>query len=177
MDRSETLKILSILRAAYPGFCQAGDLKDTAALWQAMFRSDSYEDVSAAVYRFIEGDEKGRPPHVGAIKAYMRKAREEADPLLTPAQAWAIVSRAASNGIYGAEDEFQRLPEELRYFVGSPARLKSWAMMDRSELETVVASTFLRSFREDEVKIRRSEASCLLPARERPLLPYPAIDN
>ncbi|MBQ1270829.1 MAG: hypothetical protein IIW34_05650 [Clostridia bacterium] len=43
-------------------------------------------------------------------------------------------------------------------------------MMDRSELETVVASTFLRSFREDEVKIRRSEASCLLPARERALL-------
>ena len=68
----ESTKILAILRIAYPGFYKGmreKDHFDTVVLWATMFKDEPFELVSAAVKTFIASDEKGYPPHIGAIKA------------------------------------------------------------------------------------------------------------
>jgi len=42
---------------------------DTVVLWATMFKDEPFKLVSAAVKTFIASDEKGYPPHIGAIKA------------------------------------------------------------------------------------------------------------
>ena len=42
-------------------------------------------------------------------------------------EAWALVRRAARNGIYRAEEEFSFLPEDIRTVIVSPAYLRELA--------------------------------------------------
>lgn len=148
MTREETVKILSVLRGAYPQFYRdvsRQEALDTINLWADLFALDDSAIVSAAVKSVIEGDEKGFPPTIGQVKARMRllTSRDET----TEAEAWNRVAAAVKNGIYGAEEEFQKLPAECRRIVGDPAQLRQWAMMDADVVHSVVASNFQRSYR------------------------------
>ena len=52
MDRSEVLKIMSVLRGAYPAFYRSIDRKEaeaTVGLWEDMFKHNEYPLVAAAV--------------------------------------------------------------------------------------------------------------------------------
>lgn len=149
MTRGETIKILAVLKGAYPGFYRTmarEELEGVVGLWQSMFEQEEYGLVAAAVKAHIAGDEKGYPPHIGAIKARIYQLR---NPLaMTEAEAWRLVRRAASNGYYDAEREFAALPGVIRRLVGSPDQLRQWALVDADTLETVVGSNFQRSYRE-----------------------------
>jgi hypothetical protein len=101
--------------------------------------------VAAAVKAHIATDAKGFPPSIGAIKAAVVKVTQPEE--MTEAEAWGLVSRAVSNGIYGSQKEFDALPPVLQRLVGSPNQLKEWAMMDADTVASVVASNFQRSYR------------------------------
>ena len=150
MNRQETGIIMDILATAYPRFYagqNAPDPERAVALWAEMFAGDDVALVAAAVKSWIEADEKGFPPSIGQIKGKLRQITGE-DQELTEAEAWALVSSAVRNGIYGAQEEFQKLPLPLQRIVGSPATLREWACMDSQELHTVVASNVQRSYRQ-----------------------------
>ena len=61
--------------------------------------------------------------------------------------AFDIQPDAISNGLYGAGEEFAKLPPLLQRLVGSPAQLGEWARMDSAAVQSVVASNFQRAFR------------------------------
>lgn len=149
MDRYETMKVLSAMKAAYPAFYKgmnADEMNQIVNLWTEMFSEESYGLVSAAVKALITADEKQyRPPHIGAVKSYIRKLTQPED--MTEAEAWGLVRKAAGNSIYDSQKEFDKLPPVLQRLVGSPSQLKEWAMMDSGEFQTVVASNFQRSYR------------------------------
>ena len=89
MNRPETLKILSVLRAAYPAFYAKMSRREAdgvVALWESRFQDDAYSLVSAAVAALIDADEKGFPPHIGAVKAYLRRITEPEG--LSELEAW-----------------------------------------------------------------------------------------
>ena len=44
---------------------------------------------------------------------------------LSEAEAWAMVSKAARNGLYGAREEFEKLPEDVKQAIGTPDQLKA----------------------------------------------------
>ncbi len=70
MNRNETLKILAVIRAAYPYYYNnqsEEDLKTVVSLWQGMFEEYEYGLVSGAVRAFIASDTKGFPPSVGMV--------------------------------------------------------------------------------------------------------------
>ena len=148
MNRSETLAILSVLKAAYPNFYRglsAADAEAAVSLWEDLFQADPPELVGAAVKALIATDKKGFPPHIGAVKEKIRQ-------IITPdegtgAEAWHLVSRAISRSGYNAGEEFRRLPPEARRIVGSPEQLHTWAMMDPGTVQSVVASHFQRAYR------------------------------
>lgn len=162
MERSDVLEIMAVLRGAYPQFYRGisrKEAEDTVNLWLDMFQQDDANLVGAAVKSLIDTDEKGYPPHIGAVKAKIRllTAREE----MTEAEAWGIVSKAIRNGTYGAAEEFEKFPPILKRIVGSPNMLREWARMDSDTVHSVVASNFQRSYR--AVSAREREIAKLPP--------------
>jgi hypothetical protein len=148
MTLEETGAIMDILRAAYPNFykSQSADERLGAAdLWAAMFGEDDFAIVACSVKAFIATDPKGFPPTIGAIKGRLADMRSPAE--MTEQEAWNAVRSAISNGLYGAKEEFEKLPATLQRLVGAADALREWAAMDSERLETVVASNFMRSYR------------------------------
>ena len=148
MTRSETLAVMSILKAAYPAYyrdMKRSDAEIAVNLWTEMFKDDPSQIVAAAVKAYIASDTKGFPPHIGAIKDAIIKITNPTE--MTELEAWGYVDKAICNGIYGAREEFEKLPPMIQLLVGSPAQLHEWALMDSNTVKSVVASNFQRSYR------------------------------
>lgn len=162
MTRGEVLGIMSVLKAAYPGFYRGMSRQDAESavnLWWDMFSDDPPELVGAAVKALIACDTKGFPPHIGAVKEKMRQITAPRQD--TEAEAWGKVLKAISRGIYNSKEDFERFPTEIQRIVGSPNQLREWAMMDSDTVQSVVASNFQRSYR---AKIRQKAEYDALPA-------------
>lgn len=155
MDRTETLKILSVLKAAYPNFYKdkaKTELEGIVNLWEMMFKTDTYDIVSAAVMAFIATDTKGFPPVIGVIKDKMSILTNPQQ--MTEMEAWQLVSKALSNSGYESELEFKKLPQEIQYVIGAPSQLKEWASMDIETVQSVIQSNFMRSFKAKQTSIK-----------------------
>lgn len=162
MNKQETIKLLSVLKAAYPSSYKDMGKDDVAAavnLWQAVFADKDYAAVSNAVMAFISTDSKGYPPAPGQINAMLQKITTPAG--LSEQDAWALARKAVSNGRYGSVEEFAKLPPEVKAAVGGAAALKEWAEVPEDELATVVRSNFCRVYRAKQEREKTWEA---LPA-------------
>lgn len=147
MTKQETAKILAVLQAAYPNFYRgmsASEVDSVIAVWASMFEHEPYTIVSAAIKTLLASDEKGYPPHIGAVKAAIRCITEPDTP--TESEAWAVVMKAASNSAYHSESEFLKLPETIKSTVGSARALRTIGLAEGDEL-TVLQSNFMRSYR------------------------------
>ena len=147
--------IIRVLEAAYPMFYRnktSDDRRDALRLWYDMFEEDDGALVGAAVKAYIATNTSGFPPDIGQIKQRLVKLKHP--DMLDEAQAWAIASRAIQRSAYHAAEEFEKLPEVIKCVVASPSMLKSWAMADGDDLQTVIASNFQRAYR-----ARASEAA------------------
>lgn len=147
MTRQETGIIMDILATAYPRFYAGPDAPDpekAVALWAEMFAEDDVAVVAAAVKALIATDDKGFPPHIGAVKAKVRQITQPSG--MTPQEAWNLVAKAIRNSAYESREEYDKLPREVQRLVGSPNQLRDWALMDSDTVNSVVASNFQRSF-------------------------------
>ena len=169
MNRKETQGVLALIKAAYPGSYRDMTREDLVAvvnLWQKQFEDMDSALVIAAVHALIAERAEGFPPTIGAVRAQARKLT--APQQMTELDAWALVSRATRNSAYGAEKEFAKLPPAVQRAVGRPEQLRAWAMMDVKDVESVVASNFMRAYR-GAVALNREEKT--LPRQVRDLLP------
>ena len=151
MTRQETGIIMDILATAYPRFYAGPDAPDpekAVALWAEMFAEDDVAVVAAAVKALIATDDKGFPPHIGAVKAKVRQITQPTG--MTPQEAWNLVAKAIRNSAYDSREEYDKLPKDIQRLVGSPNQLRDWATMDSDTVQSVVASNFQRSFAERE---------------------------
>ena len=147
MTRQETGIIMDILATAYPRFYAGPDAPDpekAVALWAEMFAEDDVTIVAAAVKALIATDDKGFPPHIGAVKAKVRQITQPSG--MTPQEAWNLVAKAIRNSAYESREEYDKLPKDIQRLVGSPNQLRDWALMDSDTVHSVVASNFQRSF-------------------------------
>ena len=117
----------------------------TAAVWQELFAQVPYDTVSRALMNYIATDTKGFPPVPGAINEQIGRMMEAEG--LSESEAWCLVYKAVCRGIYNSQEEFGKLPEEIRRIVGHPRQLHEWAMLDAHEVNTVIAAGFKRSWR------------------------------
>lgn len=148
MTREDTIRIMAILRGAYPAFYRnmgEQEALEVVNLWAVMFADDDMRLVTAAVQALIATDTKGYPPHIGAVKEQMRKLTAPDD--MSEAEAWSLIRKAISNGLYGANEEFARLPPVCQKIVGAPAQLREWALCDTDVVQTVIASNVQRAYR------------------------------
>ena len=82
-------------------------------------------------------------------------------------EAWTLVRKALSDGIYHYNERFAELPKEVQAAVGRPSQLRAWAVMDENAVESVVASNFMRTFRAKE---KRREEYDALPAESKRIM-------
>lgn len=168
MDRTETIKILAVMKAAYPhAFKDMTKLDGEAmlSLWERMFRDESYTEVNAAVASLISTRTVGYSPTVGEVKEQIQKLKKH--DVLDEGQAWALVSKACRNGSYGYREEFAKLPPEIQRAVGAPEQLKAWAAMDAETVESVVASNFRKTYR---TQTERDKETAMLPSEVKQML-------
>lgn len=155
MTLQDAGQVMDVLTAIYPAFYskQTDDERYNASvLWASLFEPYPVELVVAAVKGFVGTDTKGFPPVPGQILEKLRALTQPRE--MGEAEAWAMVKKACSNGIYGAQKEFEKLPPIVQKILGSPSQLRDWALCDADELNTVVASNFQRAYRTEATRQR-----------------------
>ena len=146
MTREETSQMLTLLKVAYPNFYGKMSAKDAYAtlnLWAEMFADDDVNIVKFALHRLIE-THSGFPPNIAEVKSHIRLLVQASTGEPTDEELWRMLRKAASNGLYGSSEEFERLPPVLKRYCGSPSALREMAMQDEKTLDTVVHGQFLR---------------------------------
>lgn len=167
MNRGDVMGVMAILETAYPQYYAKRDNQqrmEAVNLWAELFADDPAPAVYAAVKSIIITG-GAFPPSIGEIKNKMHDLTAPAT--LSETEAWALVSKAIRNGIYGYQEEFDKLPPTVRAAVGRPEQLKEWAMMDVGETESVVASNFMRGYKTVQ---RRDRETAMLPESVRTLI-------
>lgn len=148
---------MAAIRTAYPTYyhdMSESELIQAVKLWAEMFEDDPAHDVAAAVKAYMATDTKGFPPSIGQIKAKMQTIGTPDH--LPETAAWALVRKVIADSIYHANEQFDALPETVRACV-TPDLLREWAM-DESSSEQVIASNFMRSYRETVARQREIDA-------------------
>ena len=84
-------------------------------------------------------------PVPGQIKEQISILLDKGD--LNEQEAWELVTNALRNSSYCSVEEFDKLPPDVQKAVGSPNMLRTWAAVNFSELQTVIASNFKRDYR------------------------------
>lgn len=149
MTLEEAAGILSIIFMNYPdtirGFTKE-ERKAYAKNWHSFFVEDSAEEVLAAVQSIIASSQERFAPNIGMIREQMRRLRTPKGGL-SEQEAWELVKRALRNGSYGYREEYAKLPPIIQRCLGSENTIREWAAQDVTELDTVTASNFMRSYR------------------------------
>ena len=158
MTKEETVKIMAVLQAAYPLYYKDKGkeaLKPVVELWHMQFKEYDYVLVAAAVNKWIANDIKGFPPVIGQLHEELRKIMYPENDM-TEQEAWSLVAKAARNGISGAREEYNKLPEVVQQVLGGPQAIYDYAVMDVNQFNTVAASNFMRSYRARKESVRET---------------------
>lgn len=167
MNKRDATGVMAMLQTAYPAYyAKQGNTERMEAinLWADLFADDPAQLVYAAVKALIVTG-GAFPPSIGEIKGKMHDLTAPAQ--LSETEAWSLVSKAISNGIYGYQKEYDKLPPTVQIAVGRPEQLKEWAIMDAEEVQSVVASNFMRGYK---TVTRREREMEMLPPSVKDLL-------
>lgn len=142
MEREDAKRIVRIISAAYPSYHRSQQmLSDAVELWTMVFAEDHVIAVEAALRVYISQPHEYAPTP-GQIKEIMFNM---ANPdLLSEQDAWGLVLKALRNSLYGAAEEFDKLPEDVQKAIGSPAYLRETALNGNISVEE---SHFARRYR------------------------------
>lgn len=153
MNNNDFLKILSILRAAYPNSYKdmtKTDVRSLINLWTKVMGDYDYQTVENAINCLVCTNTY--PPTIADIKRQLCGEIENED--MSEMEAWSLVQKALTNSNYNSEGEYNKLPNIVKKCVGSPNMLKEWCQMPTDKVQSVVQSNFMRAYR-----IKQSAAS------------------
>lgn len=175
MNKKETAQIMAILQVNYPdSFKDQTDdmLMARINLWAEMFKDFTYPEVSAAVKAHIATDTGRFMPPVGVIMTKLNELIRKDQ--LSEMEAWAKVRKAISGasleawsrrmnadgtmGKTSAERQFESLPPIIQLVIATPEQLAEWEKLDDDEINTVIQSNFMRSYRARAKEAREREA-------------------
>ena len=159
MTREDAARIVRIIWATYPNAYPSDEvLLDAISVWAVIFAADSSRLVESAVYTYINED-RPKAPNPGQIRAIMQRITHPDE--LSEGDAWNLVQRALSNGLYGAQEEFDKLPEDVQKAIGSPQWIHAVASDEDANM-SVESSNFYRRYR--QVMADKREKECMPPA-------------
>jgi hypothetical protein len=122
---------MDILQTAYPRYYKdvtPQESRNAVNLWTEMFADDDVKMVAVTVKALITSRTSNFPPVIGEVKEQMYKLTRPNE--MTATEARGLVRKALSNGYYGSEEEFKKLPPTIQSVLGSASVLREWSMMD-----------------------------------------------
>lgn len=140
MTRDEVIQIVMVLTYTFDNF-HPDDLTALVDTWTAILADEDAKAIEQAVIIYCKSNHEFAPKPGQLIE--MAKPKPE---YMSEMEAWSLVRRAISNGYYGAEQEFEKLPPEIQKVLGGPSQLRTWAV-DENFNENVAMSNFQRSYR------------------------------
>ena len=179
MTIQEMAQIIDILAIEYPQIASRTDEEkvDMMKLWASMFADEPGQMVAMAVKAFIVSDQKGFPPKIGQIKGIIGKMTMPKTLEMTELEAWTLVRKAIKGasmadwsrrmlpdmtmGPPSAVVQFEQLPPLLRQLVGDPRQLALWEELPDNEINTIIQSNFMRSWR---ARVSHEKEMLALPA-------------
>ena len=138
MTREETKTLMKYFQTVYPGFHQGSNQTQVVDVWFDAFGEYDTKIVQLAAKNYVKTNEFA-PTIAGVMKQIRQISKTE-----TETDLWALIQKAASNGIYNSAEEFEKLPPECQSFVGSADALKELSQIDMATMETVVKGQFLK---------------------------------
>lgn len=165
MTRDEFGIIVKALKAVYTAPTFIPD-KDAFNVWYGLLKDIDYQTVNKAVQSYMTTESK--LPTIADIRSKAMQFNYSEQP--NELEAWALVSKALSNGYYGANEEYEKLPPLVQKAVGNPANIREWSQLDFKAL-SVIQSNFERTYRavakrEDEVSRMPSQIRQLIQNSE-----------
>lgn len=148
MTREETAVIIKVLRTAYPGFYsrfKAADYADVVNLWATCFAGDDPQIVTYAVQNLIQ-THQGYPPEIADVRAKVTEIVQAATGGKTDEDYWLMLKEALSDGVWGAKEQFDKLPAPLKRYCGSASWIRDHARMDADVVDSVIHGQFLKQF-------------------------------
>lgn len=152
MNREETARLYAVMVAYYPECFRNNSTQEAKAwvnAWTDALGAFSYPQISMAFKMYIQGANCKFPPKPGELIALINRTNpDHPDNGCSEMDAWGMVQHAVGNSSYNAQDEFSRLPPDIRDALGRPEVLKEMAM-DESYFDHsgVYQSNFLKSYR------------------------------
>lgn len=157
MTDIETKLILARIEANWTPFKNS---EAAVTLWADRFKSDPYPLVLEAVNILIDTDLGGFRPTIGQVKAAMHDI-VYGEPI-SETEAWQLVkgslheAQSEPETLGGARSAWKKLPEDIQKLV-SPRQLLEWNNLENSQLDTVIESNFMRSYRDVRARKYRKE--------------------
>lgn len=146
MTRNETKEVLMIMSVLYPNFKVKPEMMTpTIDAWYMMLEKYSARDVQQALNIFAATSGSSFAPSVSQLIDCIHRPKENRR--TSDSEAWSLVKQAIKDGIYNSEERYAELPALVQKAIGSPTVLRSWAMLDSDEVNTVIMSNFQRSYR------------------------------
>ena len=166
MTVQEAARLVFTIQATYPKYFakySENETNNMVSIWARLFRDIPYEKASMGLEVYLTTETEGFPPSPGQVIDCIQKAEPQS---MNEIEAWGLVRFAIRNGIYGAEDEFAKLPPDCQKAVGRPGQLTEWAMLPSTEVDTIAAAQFKRVYT-SVIKRRQEEAKMPQEVRER----------
>lgn len=145
MIREHVIRILLILESTYPSFYKdlnENHKKAMVEVWLLQFTNLEYRIVYKAVMELISVCKF--PPTIAEIKQCIAEEVYKGD--MTATEAWSCVYKAICNSLYNATEEFNKLPDKVKFIIGSPSELRRLAEnVNPTELR-IYQNRFLKEF-------------------------------
>ena len=144
MTREEIKNTVRALVAIYPKqFEMTQTIIDTIDIWSAVFANDPAELINSAVAVYINQPHEFAP-RPGQLRdiIYRELHRDE----ISEVDAWNLVAKAIRNSAYNADEEFYKLPEDVREAIGDPCYLRNLALTEDMNV-SVESSNFFKRYR------------------------------
>lgn len=162
MEKNEFAILTKAMKAVYSDPKFIAD-KDAFTVWYELLKDIPYDVCQAAIHKYMSTSKF--PPTIADIRTIATELT--APDLMTEGEAWALVYKAICNSGYKAREQFEKLPPECQRAVGNPAILREWALLPITEVNTVIQSNFMRSYK---VECKRTHEYAQLPQATKDLV-------
>jgi hypothetical protein len=146
VNKTETIKIMAILKAAYPYFYSKmpqEELNGVVEVWKDAFSDIPVELVAVAVKSLIK-THSGYPPDIASIHLELKNVVSAATDEPTDEELWYTYKRAVQSSGYCENETFDKLPPILQRYCGSARTLYEHAMMPLEIFNSVLHGQFLK---------------------------------
>ena len=139
------------IQCSYPNFKPAVPIEFMIDIWCDDLADYSYQEVYQALKVYKTQDTSGFAPTVEQLIDKIYSVKELVDDN-SEMEMWNKVYKAICNSGYNANAEFYDLPEICQKVIGSPNQLHQWSQMELDDIQSVVQSNFMRSYRSETTR-------------------------